>query len=150
MRGVADRAGYRNPARFGHELDASGDVDGIAEYGLGLVDDDLAQMQPDAEHQPLPLVERIVEEGHPLLDVDRGRHCSHRRAEFGEDGVGYDVDDPAAHGFDGSLPHLDAHRLEAVDRAVLGTFHQAHEAGQVGMKDGGQPAAVGGRRRSGR
>ena len=47
--------------RLGHGLDAGGDIDAIAEDGLGLlVDDHLAQMQPDAEHQALFLVERSL------------------------------------------------------------------------------------------
>ena len=70
MRGVANFPRCRNPARLGHELDTGGDIDGIAEDRLGLVDDDLAEMQPDAEHQALFLVERLVEARHPFLDVD--------------------------------------------------------------------------------
>ena len=146
MRGVANRAGYRNPSRLGHELDTGGDIDGVAEYGLGLVDDDLTQMQPDAEHQSLFLVEYVVEACHPLLEVDRRRHRRHRRAEFGQHEVGHDVHDPAARGFDGRLPHLGVYRLEATDRAVFRTFHQAHVAGEVGVKDGREPAATGGYR----
>ena len=109
----------------------------------GLVDDDLTQMQPDAEHQSLFLVEYVVEACHPLLEVDRRRHRRHRRAEFGQHGVGHDVHDPAARGFDGRLPHLGVYRLEATDRAVFRTFHQAHVAGEVGVKDGREPAATG-------
>ena len=109
MRGVANFPRCRNPARLGHELDAGGDIDGIAEDRLGLVDDDLAEMQPDAEHQALFLVERFVEARHPFLDIDCRCHRGHRRAEFGQHGVGHDVHDPAARDFDGRSPHLGAH-----------------------------------------
>ena len=34
------------------------------------------------------------------------------------------------------------YRLEATDRAVFRTFHQAHVAGEVGVKDGREPAAM--------
>jgi hypothetical protein len=143
MRGVAYGRRRRNPARLGHELDAGGDVDGVAEYGLRFVDDDLAQMQPDAEHQSLFLVERFVEACHPLLDVDRRRDRRHRRAEFGQHGVGHDVNDPPAGGFDGRPPHLRAHRFQATDGAVFRAFHQAHIAVEVGLKNGRKPAATG-------
>jgi hypothetical protein len=136
MRGIANFPRCRNPARLGHQLDTGGDIDGIAEDRLGLVDDDLAEMQPDAEHQALFLVERFVEARHPFLDVDRCRDRCHSRAEFGQHGVAHDVHDPAARGVDGRQPYLGAYRLQATDRAILATFHQPHVAGEVSLNDG--------------
>ena len=69
MRGVAYGRRHRNPARLGHELDAGGDIDGVAEYGLRFVDDGLAKIHPDAEHQSPVLVERVVERASAWMPI---------------------------------------------------------------------------------
>ena len=43
--------------------------------------------------------------------------------------------------FDGGPPDVGLDRLQMADRAVLAAFHQAHEAAEVGVQDGGKPAA---------
>jgi hypothetical protein len=59
---VAHRARDGDAAGLSHRLDTRGDIDAVAEDALGLlVDDDLAQMHADAEHQPLVFVEHGVE-----------------------------------------------------------------------------------------
>ena len=132
------------PPGVGHGLDAGGDIDAVAEDGLGLlVDDHLAQVKADAEHQPLVLLEHVVEARHALLDVDRRRHRGDRRFEFGQDGIAREVDHRASAGRDGGAPDLVMDRSEMAHRTLLTAFHQPHEAGEIGMQDGGKPAAMG-------
>jgi hypothetical protein len=100
-------------------------------------------MKADAEHQPLVLVEHVVEARHALLDVDCGRHRGDRRVEFGQDGIACQVDHRAAAHFDGGSPDLVVDRLEVAHRPLLSAFHQTHEPGEIGMQDGGKPAAMG-------
>ena len=102
---VAHRARHGDTARFGHGLDAFGEVHAVAEQVVVLlVDDDLAQMDADAEHQLLVLVERIVELRHALLDVDRRRDRGQGRIELDQHGIAVAVDHRAAGAFDGRPP----------------------------------------------
>jgi hypothetical protein len=140
---VAQGAGYGDAARLCHGLDARGDIDPVAEYGLGLlVDDDLAEVQADPKHQAPVLIEHVVEAGHALLDVDRRRHRGHRGLEFGQDGIAHDIHYRPSTGFDRRAPDLVLDRFEVVHGAVLRAFHQAHEAGEICVQDGGEPAAM--------
>ena len=56
---VAHRARHGDAARLGQALDAFGEIHAVAEdVVVLLVDDDLAQMHADAEHQSLLLVQQ--------------------------------------------------------------------------------------------
>ncbi len=131
-------------AGLGHGLDAGGDIDPVAEYGPGpLVDDDFAEMQADAEPQATVLVEHVVEPRHTLLDVDRRRHGGDRRAEFGQDGIADEVHHRPSSHLDGRTPDLVVDRFEVAHGAILPTFHQAREASEICVQDGGEPSATG-------
>ena len=104
---VAYRARDGDPARFGQHLDAFGQIDAVAEDIVTcLVDDDLAEMNADAEQEALLLGETLVELRHALLDVDRHLDGGSRRAELGEHGVARTVNQRAAGTFNGRLPDL--------------------------------------------
>ena len=136
---VAHRARDGDAARLRQHLDAFGQVDAIAEDVVTrLVDDDLAEMDADAEHQPLVLVDRLVEPRHALLDLDRRLDGGGRRAELGEHGIARAVDQRTAAIFDGRLPDLVARRPKMLERQLFLALHQPDEAGQVGMQDGRQ------------
>ena len=135
---VAHRARHGDAAGLGQGLDARGQVHAVAEDVLVLVvDDDFAQMHADAEQHALLLAQRVVEAGHPLLDVDRGGDRRHGRAELGQHGVARRADQAATADVDGRAPDLDLGRLEMTEGACLRAFHHPGESGEVGMDDGG-------------
>ena len=68
------------------------------------VDDDLAEMHADAEHQPPLLGQHLVLARHAFLDIDRRRDRGLGRAEFGEQGIARAVDQRAAGDLDGRPP----------------------------------------------
>ena len=104
---VTHRARDGDAARFGQALDAGGDVHAIAEDVPALgVDDDLAEMHADAQHQPPLLVQHGVEARHALLDVDRRGHRGEGRSEFGQQRIARVVDQRAAGDGDGRPPQL--------------------------------------------
>ena len=106
---VAHRARDGDPARFGQHLDAFGQVDAVAEdIVTRRVDDDLAEMNADAEQEALLLGETLVEPRHALLDVDGHLDGGDRRAELGEHGIARAVNQRAAGPFNGGLPDLAA------------------------------------------
>ena len=106
---VAYRARHGDPARFGQHLDAFGQVHAVAEdIVVCLVEDDLAEMDANAEQEALLLGETLVEPRHALLDVDGHLDGGRRRAELGQHGVARAVDQGAAGAFNGWLPDLAA------------------------------------------
>ena len=142
---VAHRARDGDAARFGQALDAGGDVHAIAEDVPALrIDDDLAEMHADAQHQSPLLVQHGVEARHALLDVDRRRDRGEGRLEFGQQGIARVVDQRAAGDRDGRPPKLGLCRFEMPDGEVLVALHHADETGDVGMKDRGKTALRGG------
>ena len=133
---VAYRARDGDPARFGQHLDAFGQVHAVAEdIVIGLVEDDLAEMDADAEQQALLLGETLVEPRHALLDVDGHLDGGGCRAELGQHGVARAVNQRAAGAFNGRLPDLVARRPEVLESQVFLGLHQAHKAGKIGMQD---------------
>jgi hypothetical protein len=140
---VAHRARHGNSARVGQALDAGGKVHAVAEdAAVLLINDDLAKMHADAEHQPPLLVQHLILVRHAFLDIDRRRDRGSGRSEFGQQGIANAVDQRAAGDFDGR-PDLGLRRFEMSDGEVLVALHQADEAGDVGVKDRGETALTG-------
>src|SRR5579883_1662488 len=141
---VAHRARDRDAARIGDALDAGGEVHAVAEDVLVLlVDDHLAEMHADAEQQALLFAEGGIEARHALLDVDRRIDRRDCRAELGQHCVARRPDQPPAAGLDRRPPDLVLRGLEMPEGARLRPLHQAREAREVGVDDGGEAALHG-------
>ena len=100
-----------------------------------VIEDDLAEMDANAEQEALLLGETFVEPRHALLDVDGHLDGGGRRAELGQHGVARAVDQGAAGAFNGRLPDPAACRPEALESQVFLGLHQAHKASEIGMQD---------------
>src|SRR5471030_685685 len=142
---VAHRARHRDAARLGGGLDAGGEIDAVTEDVLVfLVNDDFAQMHADAELHALRLVERLIEDRHPFLDIDRSGDGGDRRAELRQHRIARGPDQPATAGIDRRTPDLDLRGLEVTEGARLPALHHAGEAREVGVQDGGEATLGGG------
>ena len=141
--GDADAAG------LGDAFEARGDVDAVAE-NVAVLDDDVADVDADAELDALVLRHAGVALGHAALDRDRAAHGVDDAGELDQDAVAGGLDDAAGMLGDLGIDQLAAMRLEARQRAFLVVADQPAVAGDVGCEDGGQPplnAILGHRRR---
>ena len=132
LAGDADAAGLRDP------LEPRRDVDAVA-IDPGLVVDDVTQVDADAEPHAARLGHRLVARRHDGLDLDRALGRVDHARELGQDAVAGGVDDAAAVAADQRQDHRLV-RLEVVDRRGLVLAHEPAVAGDVGGKNGGEPA----------
>ncbi len=119
-----------DPARLANPLQPRRDVDAVAENVVA-VDQDVAEIDPDAVEDALRLRQRRVAFLHHLLDQDRAFDRRDDRGEFQQHAVAYGLDQPAA-----ERAHERRRRLAALAhkprRAGLVLAHQARIADDVG------------------
>ena len=135
---VVDVARDADTARLGQLLHAIGDVHAIAEE-VAALHDDVADIDADAELEPLVLGHRLVAPGDLLLDLDRAQAGFHGARELGDHAVAGAVEDAPAMGRDQPVDDL-AMRTEGVERGLLVIAHQPAVAGDVSGKDCGKLA----------
>jgi hypothetical protein len=138
-----DRARHAQPARLRALLEAGGDVDAVAVEAVA-VDQDVADVDADAELHPPPRRPRPVQLRQRPLDPDRGPRRADRALEVGHEAVARDPERAAA-----EIGHDPADRaarlLELGQRPLVVLLHEARVARRVGGEDDGELAL--GRRR---
>src|SRR5689334_16596334 len=83
---VAHNLADANSARFGQGFQARGDIDAVA-IKVVRVDDDVAQIDADAELDPPRLRNTGIVPSHFALQFDRAAHCIDDAGELGEQAI---------------------------------------------------------------
>ena len=119
-------------------LEPNGDVHAIA-VQLAVVDNEVAEVEADAEHDGG--IGRLIAIGveHCLLDPDGGTQRLDRTGEFDHRAVAGQLDQPAPAMPDDGLDVLGTMRLQAKMRAAFIDAHQAHVTHDVDHHDRRQP-----------
>ena len=127
--GKADAAG------LGQRLHASRNVDAVA-VDVALIDDDVADVDADAELDPAIFGNVGVALGHGALDFHRAAHGIDRARKFDQRAVTRRLDDAAAMLRNLGIDEFASVRLERCERAFLVDAHQAAVASDIGREDG--------------
>ena len=135
--------GDADATRLRDTLEPGRDVDAVT-VDPGLVVDDVAQVDADAEEHAARLGYPLVAGRHDGLDLDRALGRVDHAGELGQDAVARGVDDAAAVAADQRQDHRLV-PLEVADRRGLVLPHEPAVAGDVGREDGGEPALDRGR-----
>src|SRR6185436_9008814 len=131
--------GYANPARLRDALEPRGDVHAVAE-NIVVLDDDVADMNADADLDPLVGRDRSIAFGHTALNLDGAARRIDRAAEFDQDAIAGPLDDAAAVLGDLGLQEFAAMGVQSLQRAFLVGSHQPAVAHDVAGKNRGQPS----------
>ncbi len=126
--GDADSAGLRQ--RF----EASGYVDSIPQ-DVVIVDDDITEIDADAQYDALRVRESGVPPSHRLLQRDGASHRLHRTRELHQNAVAFDPDDPPSMSLDVRRHHVPQYALQTPPRADLVLTSKAAIADHVGKQD---------------
>ena len=121
------RSRHADAARFSQRFQPRSDIDAIAR-DVGAVNDDVTQVDADAELDALVGSLRLVVPAHGALHVDRATQHP----------VTGGLDDPTA--MFGNLRIDDAHAnpFKSRERSSLITFHMPAEADHIGDEDRGE------------
>jgi hypothetical protein len=134
---VVDGGGDADAAARGELLQPRGDVDPVA-VDVALVEDDVAEIDADAELDA-PLFRHVgIAPAHAVLDLDGAPDRVGDALELDQHAVAGGLDDPAVVLGDGRIDQLDAVGTQARKRALLVGLHQPAVAHHVG----GQNQAV--------
>ena len=128
---VAHRAGHGDAARPGDALDARRDVDAVA-IDVVVLEDDVAEMDADAEFDAPVLRHVDIALAHPALDLGGTGDGVHHARELDQHAVAGDLDDAALMLGDLGVRHLAAVRLERCERPSLVEAHEPAVADHVG------------------
>jgi len=137
---LANAGGHANAARLRQCFEARSDVDAVP-GNIVAVDDDVAEVDADAEFDSLVGSLRLVVGAHQALHLDRAAERRVRAAEFEQHPVTGGLDDPAAMFGDFGIDDALANFSQPRERSSVITFHVPAEADHVSDEDGGQPAA---------
>ena len=133
---VVGRAGDDDAARPRQRLQAVGDVDAVAVDVVAL-DDHVAEIDGDAELQPLVGRRAGVQLAFRALDVDGAAQGVDDALELHQDAVAHRLDEAAVMRGDLGLENILEIGLEAGARALLVDLAQAAIADDVGDHHGG-------------
>ena len=131
--GNADAAGVGDAFQPGRDIDA------VAK-NVVVVDDDVADMDADAEFDAFCLGDVDIAQAHRALHLDRAAHRVHRAAELDQHAVAGGFDDAAAIFGDLGIDQRLAEGFQAGQRALLVDAHQPAIAGDVRREDCRQPS----------
>ena len=131
-----------DPARRGQRFEACRDIDAVAK-DVATVADDVAEVDADAELDPLLLRDLGVALGHSLLHVDRATHRIDDARKFDQQPVAGGLDDAAAMLFDLRVAQLAADRLQRGERAFLVRPHEPGIAHDIGGQDRSETSGYG-------
>ena len=118
-------------------FEPGGDVDAVTE-DIVAVDQDVAQVEADAELDPLVDGHAGIALAHALLEFDGAVRCIHDAGEFDQKPVARRLDDAPAVLADLGVNQLAAMQARQCPRLVRA--HQPAVAGYIGGKDGCKPA----------
>ena len=114
------------------------DIDAVAE-NVALVDDDVADIDADAEFDAAVGRHIGVPFGHLALDFDGAAHRVDDAGELGQQTVAGGLDDAAAVLADPEIDDFAPVRLQPGERLLLVGAHQPAVAGDIGRQNGRQP-----------
>ncbi len=134
----AHRLRHADAARLRQRFQARRDIDAVAVDVLA-IDDDLAEVHTDAEHDPVRLRQRRVARGELGLHARGAGQRVARRGELGEDGVAGVMHDVAAVTADLPSKEVQAQAEPAVGAFLVRTGQTA-VAGDVRIQNGDQLA----------
>ena len=120
---VADRARYADPTRFSERLQSGRDVYAIA-VDVAVFNNDVAEIDTDAEYDPLILRRCRVALGHALLHRDRARDGLNDAWELDQNTVASGLDDAALVGGDARIDQFMAMGSEPCESTGLVLAHQ--------------------------
>ena len=138
MQMVVGGAGDENPARIAQLLQAGGNVHAIAEKIVAL-DDDIAQIDADPEHDAAVRRNFGLMCGDLFLQRDREGCGVHDRAEFGDRAIAHQFDDAAVMLGQQRIDESAPKSLDRGQRAILVSLGQARIADDVRRHDRCQP-----------
>ena len=130
--------GNADAAGLGDAFQPGGDVDAVAE-NIVVIDDDVADVDADAEFDARVLRHVGVLRGHAALDFDRAAHRIDGAGELHQHAVAGGLDDAAAMRGDTGIDQRLAQRLSVGERAFLVATHQAAVAGDIRRQHRRQP-----------
>src|SRR6516164_6004325 len=130
-----------DPARLGQRFQPRRDIDAVA-INIVVVEDDVAEIDPDAELDAPRLPDLGVALGHPLLQLDRTAHRVDDAGKLDQQPVAGGLDDTPPMLFDLGIRDLTADRLQRGERPFLVRPHQPRIAGDIGGKDRGETAGL--------
>jgi len=105
-------ARHADTARVGQSLDAGRHVDAIA-IKIASLDDDVAEVDADAEHDAAGFRQAGVDLGKAFLHLDRALHSVDRAGKFDQHAIAHHFDDSAMMLRDLRNNHLAMPRLES-------------------------------------
>ena len=131
------RARNQDAVGLRQRLQPCSDVHTIA-IDVAAVNDDVADVDADAEFDP-PIGRHVrIALCHAALDVNRATHCIDHTDEFDKDAVAGRLDDATAVLGDLGVDQFLADALELAERAFLVQAHQPAVTGNVARKNCGQ------------
>ena len=136
---VAHDPADADPAGLGQGFESSRDIDAV-DKDVALVHDNVAEIDPDAEYDPLILWRRCVPRGHSTLHRDRAGDGLNDAWELDQDAVAGGFDDAAFVFGDARIDQFAAMRFEARQGASLVLAHEPRVAGHIGGENGCEPA----------
>jgi hypothetical protein len=138
---VVNRIGDEHPAGIGQGFDPRGDVDAVAIEVVAL-DDHIAEIDADAQFDPVVRRGAGVPLGHRLLHRDRAAHRIDDARKLHQHAVAGSLDDAAVMLRDLRIEKLAAQRFEAFERAFLVSPHQPRIPRHIGGEDRGETAGL--------
>src|SRR5208283_3601428 len=136
---VAHDPADADSAGLGQGFEAGGDIDAVA-INVALVDDDVAEVDADAELYPFVGRHVGVAPDHFALDLDGIAHRIDDAGELGQEAVAGGLDDAAPVLGDLGVAELAPYRRQRDQGAFLVGAHQPRIAGDIGRQDRRQPA----------
>ena len=136
---IAHRCRDADAARLGDALQARRHIDAVAE-NVAVLDDDVAEIDADAELDAAVLRHVGVAAGHAALDFGGAGDSVHHAREFHQHAVAGQLDDAALVLGDLAVDQFLAMRLERGKRGGLVDAHQPAIADHVGRQYGGEPS----------
>ena len=128
--------GYADAAGLSDTFEPRGNIDAVAEY-VAVLDDDVADMDANAEFDALVLRHRRVTLDHAVLNFNGTARGVDGACELNQDTIAGPLDDAAAMIRDLRFQELAPMSIEPRQRAFLVGSHQAAVAGDVAGEDSG-------------
>ena len=131
---VSHRGGETDAARLRERLQTGCDIDAVAIEVAGF-DDYVTQVDPYAELDPLLRRYTGIACDHAPLDIEGATHCLDNTGKLDQHTVTCEFHNPAAVLGDGAVDQLAPMPLEAHERALLVSTHEAGIASDISHKN---------------
>jgi hypothetical protein len=126
-------AGDADPARFRQRLQTSRYVDPVS-LDIILGGDDVTEIDPDAQFDPMRFHNGCIPMSHRLLKRDSAGYSFDRAGEFGQDSIAFDPDDPPRMSLDAWPNGIPQYALQAAPGAYFVLADQPAIADHVGKQ----------------